>query len=343
MSKNISSRAELLQLRKLSARIGSDLQFTQASSGNSSIKLDDTLCIKASGRWMADALNENVLIPLNMAEVQKCVKRNIDPVARFEGASIETAMHAVLPHRVVLHLHCVNTIAWAVRKDAPLQLEDKLAGLRWNWIPHVPSGLPLAQKIENVLSAEANTNVFILGNHGLVIGGDYCGEVEDLLSQVEQRLAIRPRVPERADYSALAKIASGSSWDLPDDDEVHALGTDALAQEVLSGGLLYPAQSVFLDSCTPELFLPISFPEFEDEFESQYSSRPLLIIKGRGVIVKRAMTRAQHAMLSGLTRVIQRISSHAPIRYLTGEEVANSNGANPHYREIASASRDSAP
>src|ERR1035437_958979 len=106
MSKHISSHTELLQLRKLSARIGSDLQFTQASSGNSSIKLDDTLWIKASGRWKADALNENVLVPLNMAEVQKCVKRNIDPAAQFTGASTETSMHSVLPHRVVLHLHC---------------------------------------------------------------------------------------------------------------------------------------------------------------------------------------------------------------------------------------------
>jgi rhamnose utilization protein RhaD (predicted bifunctional aldolase and dehydrogenase) len=343
MSKNISSRDELSQLRKLSARIGSDLQFTQASSGNSSIKLDDALWIKASGRWMADALNENVLIPLNMAEVQECVKQKIDPAVRCAGASIETAMHAVLPHRVVLHLHCVNTIAWAVRKDAPLQLEDKLGGLRWNWIPHVPSGLPLAQKIENFLAASADTDVFILGNHGLVIGGEDCDEVEDLLSQVEQRLAIRPRVPDRVDYSALAKITSGSSWDLPDDDEVHALGADSIAQKVLSGGLLYPAQSIFLDSCTPDLFRPVPGPESGDKWESQYSSRPFLIIKGRGVVVKRTMTRAQHAMMSGLVQVIQRISSHAPIRYLTEEEVANSSGANPHYREIASASRDSAP
>ena len=343
MSKNICSHDELSQLRELSARIGSDLQFTQASSGNSSIKLDGILWIKASGRWMADALNENVLIPLNMAEVQECVKRGIDPAVRFAGASVETAMHAVLPHRVVLHLHCVNTIAWAVRKDAPLQLADRLRGLRWSWIPHVPSGLTLAQQIENTPSASADGSVFVLGNHGLVIGGDDCGKVEELLSKVQQRLAIRPRISGPADNSDLAKIVNGSCWDLPDDCRVHALGTDPIAQEVLSGRLLYPAQSMFLDSCTPELFRPVPLLESVDKWESLYSSRPFVIVKGRGVVVKRTMTRAQQAMMSGLVQVIQRISSHAPLRYLTEEEVTNINDAGSHYRETAGARWSSAP
>ena len=26
-------------------------------------------------------------------------------------------MHAVMPHRVVIHVHSVNAIAWAVRRD----------------------------------------------------------------------------------------------------------------------------------------------------------------------------------------------------------------------------------
>src|ERR1700694_3472889 len=118
-------------------------------------------------------------------------------------------------------VHCVNTIAWAVRQDAPVQLEHQLDDLRWQWISYVPSGLPLAREIEMVLSASADTNVLVLGNHGLVLGGDDSGAVEDLLSQVEQRLAICPRPAGRTDYAALVEIADGSSWDLPDDDEVH--------------------------------------------------------------------------------------------------------------------------
>jgi rhamnose utilization protein RhaD (predicted bifunctional aldolase and dehydrogenase) len=189
MSKHVSgtSQAELTSLRDLSARMGSDPLLTQASTGNSSIKLEGVLWIKASGKWMADAIHEDILIPLNLAEIKECVKRKVDPAERYARASIETAMHAVLPHRVVLHVHSVNTIAWAARQDAPVQLGRKLDGLPWQWIPYVPSGLPLAQEIDKALSASAETDLFVFSNHGLVIGGNDCDAIEELLSEVEHR------------------------------------------------------------------------------------------------------------------------------------------------------------
>jgi hypothetical protein len=249
-------------------------------------------------------------------------------------------MHAVLPHRVVLHVHCVNTIAWAVRRDAPAQLERQLDGLRWRWISYVPSGLPLAREIERALSASSDTEVFVLGNHGLVIGGEDCGAVEDLLCQVRQRLAICPRHPDITDYAVLAEIADASPWGLPDDDEVHALGTDAISRAVLSRGLLYPCQSIFSDSSAPGLFCSVPCPHPGDQWESRYRTRPFVIIERCGVVVRRAMKPAERAMMSGLTQVIQRINSSAPLRYLTEEEIASSSGTvASRYRELANASR----
>jgi rhamnose utilization protein RhaD (predicted bifunctional aldolase and dehydrogenase) len=269
-----TNQAELTKLRELSARIGNDPLLTQASTGNSSIKLDGMLWIKASGKWMADASREDILIPLDLAEVRERVKQNVDPADRYSGASIETAMHAVLPHPVALHVHCVNTIAWAVRQDAPVQLQHQMEGLHWQWIPYMPSGLPLAQEVEKVLSAFPKTDVLILGNHGLVLGGDDCSEVEDLLFEVQRRLAISPRQADPADYAVLAEIADGSSWDLPDDDDVHALATDPISREVLSGGLLYPCQSIVSPSTTPTLFRPVPCPGPKNQSEGRYRSRP---------------------------------------------------------------------
>jgi rhamnose utilization protein RhaD (predicted bifunctional aldolase and dehydrogenase) len=342
MNKNVSAinLAELTRLRELSARIGSDPLLTQASTGNSSIKFEGVLWIKASGKWMADAIHEDIMIPLDLAEVEECVRQKVDPAEQYSDASVETAMHAVLPHPVVLHVHCVNTIAWAVRQDAPVQLEHQLDGLRWQWISYVPSGLPLALEIEKVLSASPDTDVLILGNHGLVVGGNDCDTVEDLLFQVQRRLAICPRQADPTDYAALAEIADGSSWDLPDDDEVHALGTDAISRGVLSGGLLYPCQSIFSPASEPGLFHSVPCPDPKDQSESRYSTRPFLIIEGCGVIVRRTMSTAQRAMMSGLARVIQRISSSAPLRYLTEEEVANSSSMiASRYRELTSPNR----
>jgi rhamnose utilization protein RhaD (predicted bifunctional aldolase and dehydrogenase) len=115
----------------------------------------------------------------------------------------------------------------------------------------VASGLPLSQAIEHSLFACPDTDIFVLGNHGLVIGGEDCNAVENILIELERRLAIYPRRAHPADYAALEELRQGSSWDLPDDDQVHALGTDAISQAILSGGLLYPCQAIFLIQARP--------------------------------------------------------------------------------------------
>ena len=136
--KYMNQQAELAQLRDLSARIGGDPLLTQASSGNTSIKLDGVLWIKASGKWMADADRYEMFVPVLLAEAREQLKGNADLVvdstrsaAQAMSASIETFMHAVVPHRVVVHVHSVNAIAWAVRQDAQSEVAQRLLGLRW--------------------------------------------------------------------------------------------------------------------------------------------------------------------------------------------------------------------
>jgi rhamnose utilization protein RhaD (predicted bifunctional aldolase and dehydrogenase) len=319
----VASQVELKKLRELTARVGSDPLLTQASTGNSSLKIGSVLWIKASGKWMTEAMHEDIFIPVDLSEAIEDLRRSVDPAERYPGVSIETAMHATLPHRVVLHVHCVNTIAWAVRSDAPVQLQHRLEGLHWRWVPYVASGLPLSQEIETGLSSTPNTNLFILSNHGLVIGAEDCDAIDRLLTEVKRRVAICPRRPPPADYAALAEICQGSPWLLPDDNGVHALGTDTTSQAVLSGGMLYPCQAVFSKSGTPELFRPIPYPNPEGRWQSRYRNWPFLIIQGRGVIVNRTMTPSELAMISGLAQIVQRINPSASLRYLTEVEVEN--------------------
>jgi len=332
MIKNVSMNDDLGPLLELAARVGRDPLLTQASTGNISLKLDGALWIKASGKWLADASGGKILIPLDLAGVRESMRQNLDPAEQYANASIETAMHVTLPHRVVLHLHSVNTIAWAVREDAAAQLETRLDGLRWQWIRYVASGLPLAREIERVLSAYPDTDVLVLGNHGLVVGGEDCQATQDLLAEVEQRLAIRPREARPADYDLLSELAGDLPWSLPDNDAIHALATDPLSRSILEGGFLYPCQAMFADARTPELFHAVNAPDV--------MGRPFLMVKERGVLLSRIMTPAEIAMLSGLAQVVQRIDPSAPLRYLTEDEVAaSSSTAAYRYRELANASR----
>ena len=53
---SIAKDSELSALAALSARIGRDPLLAQASSGNTSIKLREAMWIKASGKWLIDAI-----------------------------------------------------------------------------------------------------------------------------------------------------------------------------------------------------------------------------------------------------------------------------------------------
>jgi rhamnose utilization protein RhaD (predicted bifunctional aldolase and dehydrogenase) len=333
-------RAHLQPLLKLTQRVGSDPLLTQASTGNSSIKLDGILWIKASGKWMADALRDEIFTPLDLQGVRDCMRRGVDPAEWYAGASLETALHAALPHDVVLHVHCVDTISWAVRDDAPMQLKRKLDRLRWQWLPYVSSGLPLACAIERALSASPDTNVFVLGNHGLVIAGENIGTVDTLLSELRKRLAISPRAAPPADLEVLREICRDPQWDLPDDDGLHTLGTEPISLEIVAKGFLYPCQAIFSDFRESNPFRPIGYPAPGGRRCGRYRDRPFLIVEGRGVLISKSITPPELAMLSGLAQVVRRLNSSSHLRYLTQSEVAGlSNGVAERYRRLCRMNR----
>jgi rhamnose utilization protein RhaD (predicted bifunctional aldolase and dehydrogenase) len=332
-----SPQLEIKRLREFSARIGRDPLLAQASAGNTSVKLEGVLWIKASGKWLIQAERDEVFVAIDLALIQKCLRQNTKLPAScptWSGellpASIETTMHAALPYRIVIHVHSINTIAWSVRKDAPAQLAERLRGLPWQWIPYVPSGLPLAREVETIFSRYSASKIFVLGNHGLVIGGENCDLVEDLLNEVEQRLAIRPRTAPEPDRALLTQITGNSHWQLPEEEAIHALATDTISQRILSGGILYPCQAIFLADSSPITSLSINGQPDQDRY------RPFLIVGGSGVLLHKDITRADREMLMGLTQVVQRIEPNAPIRYLTpGELEIVLNQDAYRYRQLA--------
>jgi rhamnose utilization protein RhaD (predicted bifunctional aldolase and dehydrogenase) len=315
----IAGELELQLLRKVTARAGNDPLLTQASTGNSSAKVNGTLWIKASGKWMADAMDDDAFISLDLDDITACLQNGRDPSTAFPRASLETAMHAVMPHRFVLHVHSVNAIAWAVRQDAVAQLQSRLDGMRWQWIPYAASGLPLARAIDAAIERHPDTDVFMLGNHGLVIGAENVETLEPLLREVRRRLSIRPRGAHPADYTMLAAACDNTHWTMPEDDELHAIATDSTSKAILRGGVLYPCQAMFPGAGTAALFQPVSR---ECASSDEYADRPFLPIENFGVVVNEAAGPAELELLSGVVRVLLRLSSAVPIRYLTEDEIA---------------------
>lgn len=337
---------EFASLLRLSADIGRDPLLIQASSGNTSVKLDGVMWIKASGTWLADAERENIFVPVDLEEALSAVHQNIEAQADWETqsgarlrASVETTMHAVLPSRVVAHVHSVNTIAWAVREDGRARLEERLRGAPWCWIPYVPSGLPLAHEIRRALAGRPDASIFVLANHGLVVRGDTCAEVRHLLDFVEHRLALSWTEAPEPNYELLGCIADRSGWRVPEHLAIHSLATDRNSRAIVAGGVLFPCQAIF--SAGTAAVLP-SREEDAARLQAENPERPFFLVEGCGVIVNESMTRADMEMLVGLAEVVRRIDRSAPLRYLSHAElqlVLNEDAH--HYRLRAAGARKS--
>jgi rhamnose utilization protein RhaD (predicted bifunctional aldolase and dehydrogenase) len=344
-----TNHSEVQALIDVSVRLGRDPLLVQAGSGNTSLKIDGVLWIKASGKWLAHAAQEESFVPVDLVEIRSCIQHKTDFVAQYTSPSghrlvpsIETAMHAVVPRSATIHVHSVNTIAWAVREDGPAHLADRLAGLHWQWVPYVGSGLPLAREVEKTFFHSPETEILVLGNHGLVVCGEDARIAEELLFQVEKRLAIEPRRAPAPDRALLQRVTRGSEWCVPDLDAVHALSTDAISRTILVEGILYPCQAIFLGPSTPVRAPSLPLSHAIEQYECCNGARPhFFLVEGSGVIVSETMTRAEREMLLGLAEVVQRIDVEANIRYLTQAELTSVLNAEAYrYRELVENSED---
>ena len=98
-------------------------------------------------------------------------------------------------------MHCVNTPAHAVRRDAEKILSTRLAGYRWTCIPYVKTGAKLAISVMNKWIP--GCNVVVPGNHVLVVVGETVMEEVELPGSVVSALAMQSAVKLAVDMSAL--------------------------------------------------------------------------------------------------------------------------------------------
>lgn len=322
--------SSLATLAALSARLGRDPLTTQAAGGNTSLKEDGLLWIKASGTWLAEAGARDIFLPVALAPLRAAIDANDERAAKATDfvvadrnpqglrPSVETSVHAALPFAVVLHVHCIETVALAVRQDAEAAIGGRLAGLEGvvhTHIPYLKPGLPLARAI--LAAARPGTNVVTLGNHGLIVAGDEVAAAGALLARVSAALASPARPAPAADIAALEELAAGSAWRLPADLAAHATATDPERLAVARRGTLYPDHVVFLGSAVavlPEGVRPADFTS------SATVPQMLLAVPGKGVLIRRDVLRGGDDLARALAEVTGRIAETTPLRLLTADE-----------------------
>ena len=74
---------ELAALRAVSARLGADPLQVQGPGGNTSVKRDGAMWVKASGTWLADAATAEIFVPVDAAAMRAAM--TADPAAAERG------------------------------------------------------------------------------------------------------------------------------------------------------------------------------------------------------------------------------------------------------------------
>jgi rhamnose utilization protein RhaD (predicted bifunctional aldolase and dehydrogenase) len=319
---------EMSALGALSARVGADPLLVQAAGGNTSLKRDGVMWIKASGTWLQHAAARDIFVPVALDPLLKALERD-DPACEtcadfvrgdLNGLglrpSIETTVHASFAHKVVVHVHCIATISLAVREDAEAILAPLLKGFHWAFVPYRRPGLPLAREIRKRLKPD--TNVLILGNHGLVVAGETVAEAEALLDQVVQALT-RPARP--GPKPRLAPRVQGSDYVSSPDPGVHSLALDPVSLALVRKGTLYPDHIVFLGAgiAVAEAGEPPGLAARRVGLTGRPEPK-LIAVPGEGVLLPRDATPAIHAMARCLADVAVRLAANDPVRPLTRED-----------------------
>jgi rhamnose utilization protein RhaD (predicted bifunctional aldolase and dehydrogenase) len=302
---------EIEDLRRFSTRIGSNPLLVQAAGGNTSIKIDGIMWIKASGTWLKDAASRDILVPVDHAALMAGLEAGDPdcetclPFVRADlnrnglRPSIETTVHALMPQKVVAHVHCVNTIAWAIQKNAKRLLDEKLTGFNWAFVPYARPGLPLATAISQAI--RSGTDVLILGNHGLAVAADSVPDTERLLESVISHLVrpARPALPHKI-------TRQHPEYGLPSDPEVHALATDPVALATGHEGVFYPDHVVFLGVGVAR----------------EFGAAPAVAIPGEGVMIRKDAKPAVEPMMRCLADVMRRIGPDDDLVRLSDDQIA---------------------
>jgi rhamnose utilization protein RhaD (predicted bifunctional aldolase and dehydrogenase)/NAD(P)-dependent dehydrogenase (short-subunit alcohol dehydrogenase family) len=232
-----------LALRVYTSRLlGQDPQLVLHGGGNTSVKTHvpdllgeqtEVLCVKGSGWDMAriepaglpavrlaplrtlrarDALSDEEMVLVQRANL-------LDPIA--PTPSVETLLHAFLPHAFVDHTHACAVLSLSDQPNGP-EICVELYNGRMGMVPYIMPGFSLAKTAAEVYEAKRDVEGLILHKHGIFTFGASAREAYErmieMVSLAEDRLARRrnsvflPRaLPERiAAYGDIAPILRGA-------------------------------------------------------------------------------------------------------------------------------------
>jgi rhamnose utilization protein RhaD (predicted bifunctional aldolase and dehydrogenase)/NAD(P)-dependent dehydrogenase (short-subunit alcohol dehydrogenase family) len=228
---------EDLALRVYTTRLlGGEPRLVLHGGGNTSVKTRmpditgqtiDVLCVKGSG-WDMGTIEAPGLPAVRLAPLKELhglqalsdedmvnVQRSNLLDSKAPNPSVETLLHAFLPHKFIDHTHSNAVLALTDQPDGA-ELAADLYGKRAALVPYVMPGFALAKKCSEVGRAHPDVEGLILLKHGIFTMGETAEDAYvrmiDLVTMAEQRLAkatrkIFPGADLPAKPASVAEIA----------------------------------------------------------------------------------------------------------------------------------------
>jgi rhamnose utilization protein RhaD (predicted bifunctional aldolase and dehydrogenase) len=304
------------------ARIGTDPLLVQGAGGNVSWKDGDTLWVKASGMWLARAATENIFVPVSV-DAMRTAALNGDFAAKPQvldsgtlRPSIETMLHALMPQRVVVHLHAIDILVHLVRTDWDTDIAAALgSACTWTGVGYQKPGADLASAVSESVAGRAVPVVF-LQSHGVVLGGDTVEEVEQLLATLLDRLRVAPAFDHTAMSAAVPAPAEGL---VAVPQPVHLLAqAPKLFARLADAWALYPDHVVFLGAAAITFSDRAAF----NTWRAQGNALPeLVFIAGEGVYAQPGFNLAKQFQLLCYHDVMVRQQPGAALQTLSDQQI----------------------
>jgi rhamnulose-1-phosphate aldolase/alcohol dehydrogenase len=241
-----------LALRVYTSRLlGGEPRLVLHGGGNTSVKTTvrdmlgeavDVLCVKGSGWDLGDiepaGLPAVRLEPLrraarlaSMTDEEMVNLQRINLLdAEAPNPSVETLLHAFLPHKYVDHTHANAVLALADQEDGERLCREAFGG-RMGYVPYIMPGFALAKLAKEVFESAPDVEGLVLLKHGVFTFGETAKEsydrMIDTVSIAERRIAERrsrsivpvklPRaIAPIADIAPILRglvgIAAGDDW-----------------------------------------------------------------------------------------------------------------------------------
>jgi rhamnose utilization protein RhaD (predicted bifunctional aldolase and dehydrogenase) len=202
-----------LAVRTYTTRLlGSDPKMVLHGGGNTSVKTTikdqlgedvEVICIKGSG-WDMGVIEPAGLPAVKLEPLRKLRKLDRlsdEDMVNFQrinlldssapNPSVETLLHAFLPHKFIDHVHSTAVLALTDQPDNKALVQE-VYGDRVAYVPYTIPGFALAKSVADVFDKNPGVEGLVLLQHGIFTVGDTArqayGRMIEFVTMAEERL-----------------------------------------------------------------------------------------------------------------------------------------------------------